>query len=75
MTGENRWNVLEPKDVSEDVRDRIVAELRFAGEMGTPWAGGFPEETRYSRGVLNAFPGSKVVKVDPPFEFKEGVVY
>ena len=74
-TGENRWNILEPKGIPEDVRDQLIDLLREAGELGTPWAGGFPEETRYSRGVIDAFPGSTVVKVDPEFEFEEGVVY
>ena len=45
------------------------------GLHGQPWAGGLPAETGYVDGVLSAFPGSTVVKIDPPYEFEEGVVY
>ena len=75
MTGDNRWNILEPKDLPEVERDVLTGVFCSLGEDGRPWSGGFPEETGYVQGVIDAYPKSKVVSIDPPFEFEEGVVY
>ena len=75
MTGDNRWNILEPKDLPQIERDVLTRVFRSLGEEGSPWSGGFPNETGYVQGVLNEYPQSRVVKIDPPFEFEEGVVY
>ena len=75
MTGDNRWNILAPKDLPKVERDVLTSLLRSLGDEGSPWSGGFPGETGHVQGVIDAYPKSKVVKIDPPFEFEEGVVY
>ena len=72
--GGNRWNILEPADLSEHERELVARMLQLHGLTGEPWAGGFPEETRYPAGVADATDAT-LVRVEPPFEHEEGVVY
>ena len=67
----NRWRVIE---TDEDFPDSFIDLLTSIGSTGEPWAGGFPEHTRYASGVIETF-GGELISITPPFESVEGRIY